>query len=221
MKSLLRKMVPALLLVSLMSCPAWAQNRIATVDLRKIFDNYWKTKQADAALKDRQADLEKDDKTMRDDWKKAKDEYQTLLADANNQTLSIEERDKRKKAAEDKFKQIKDSEDAIVQYERQARANIDEQRKRMRDRIVEEIRTAVNGKAKAAGCALVIDSGAESGNGSPATGTPGTPVFLYVNNENDMTDGVLALLNAGAPADMLKPEPKPAGKKDEKQKDKK
>jgi outer membrane protein len=206
-------MVPALLLISLMSCPAWAQNRIATVDLRKIFDTYWKTKQADAALKDRQADLEKDDKTMRDDWKKAKDEYQSLLTDANNQTLSIEERDKRKKAAEDKFKQIKDSEDAIVQYERQARANIDEQRKRMRDRIVEEIRTAVNGKAKAAGYALVLDTAAESVNN--------TPIVLFSNNENDMTDAVLALLNAGAPADMLKPEPKPAGKKDEKQKDKK
>jgi Skp family chaperone for outer membrane proteins len=206
-------MVPALLLISLMSCPAWAQNRIATVDLRKIFDTYWKTKQADAALKDRQADLEKDDKTMRDDWKKAKDEYQSLLTDANNQTLSIEERDKRKKAAEDKFKQIKDSEDAIVQYERQARANIDEQRKRMRDRIVEEIRTAVNGKAKAAGYALVFDTAAESVNN--------TPVILFSNNENDMTDAVLALLNAGAPADMLKSEPKPAGKKDEKQKDKK
>jgi len=206
-------MAPALLMISLMSGPAWAQNRIATVDLRKIFDTYWKTKQADAALKDRQADLEKDDKSMRDDWKKAKDEYQTLLTDANNQTLSIEERDKRKKAAEDKFKQVKDSEDSIVQYERQARANIDEQRKRMRDRIVEEIRTAVNGKAKAAGFALVFDTAAESVNN--------TPVVLYSNNENDITDAVLAQLNAGAPADMLKLDEKPAGKKDEKKKDKK
>ena len=158
-----------------MSSPAWAQNRIATVDLRKIFDNYWKTKQADAALKDRQADLEKDHKTMLDDWKKTKEEYQTLLTDANNQTLSVEEREKRKKAAEDKFKQIKESEDTITQYERQARANLDEQRKRMRDRIVEEIRTAVNGKAKAAGYTLVFDTAAESANN--------TPVLLYSNNE--------------------------------------
>jgi len=202
-----------LLLISLMSCPVWAQNRIATVDLRKVFDTYWKTKQADAALKDRQADLEKDDKTMRDDWKKAKDEYQTLLADANNQNLSVEERDKRQKAAEAKFKQIKDSEDTIVQYERQARANIDEQRKRMRDRIVEEIRTAVNGKAKAAGYTLVFDTAAESVNN--------TPIVLYSNNENDMTAAVLAQLNAGAPADMLKSDDKPADKKDENKKDKK
>ena len=40
MKRLLRTIVPALLLVALMSAPAWGQGRIATVNLRKVFDNY-------------------------------------------------------------------------------------------------------------------------------------------------------------------------------------
>src|SRR5664279_1560832 len=205
MKRLLCILVAGCLLAALLSSSAWAQTRLATVDLRKIFDGYWKTKQADAALKDRAADIEKDHKTMLDDRKKALDEYQTLLADANNQTLSIEEREKRKKAAEDKFKQIKESEDAIGQYERQARTTLDELRKRMRDTIVEEIRTAVNGKAKAAGYALVLDTAAESANN--------TPIVLFTSNENDMTDAVLAQLNAGAPADASKPDDKGAAKK--------
>ncbi len=213
MKRLLCKLVAGCLLASLLSSSAWAQTRLATVDLRKIFDSYWKTKQADAALKDRAADIEKDHKTMLEDWKKAKDEYQTLLTDANNQTLSLEERDKRKKSAEDKFKQIKESEDAIGQYERQARTTLDEQRKRMRDTIVEEIRTAVNGKAKTAGYTLVLDTAAESANN--------TPIVLFTSNENDMTDAVLAQLNAGAPADASKPDDKGATKKDDKKKDKK
>jgi outer membrane protein len=221
MKRLLHKIVPALLLISLMSAPAWGQSRIGTVDLRKVFDNYWKTKQADAALKDRAADIEKEHKNMLDEWKKAKEEYQTLLGEANNQTLSLEEREKRKKSAEDKFKQIKDSEDAITQYERQARSTLDEQKKRMRDSILEEIRTTVNGKAKSSGYALIIDTGAESGNGNPASGTPGTPVFLYVNNENDITEAVLSQLNAGAPAETPKTQEKKADAKDDKKKDKK
>ena len=220
MKRLLRKIVPLLLLVSLMGGSACAQSRIATVELRKVFDGYWKTKQADAALKDRAADIDKDHKNMIDDWKKAKDEYQTLLTEANNQTLSFEEREKRKKTVEDKLKQIKDSEEQITQYERQARTTLEEQKKRMRDSIVEEIRAAVNSKAKSAGYALVIDAGAESGNGNAAAGTPGTPVFLYVNSENDITEAVLSQLNAGAPAETPKTE-KPAEKKDDKKKDKK
>jgi len=208
MKSLLSKILLALLLASMLGNCAWAQGRIATVDLRKLFDNYWKTKQADASLKDRAADIEKDHKTMIEDWKKAKDDYQTLLADANNQTLSIEERDKRKKAAEDKFKLIKDSEEAIAQYERQARTTLDEQRKRMRDKIVEEIRAVVKAKATSAGYGTVFDTAAESSNG--------TPILLYASNENDLTDAILSQLNAGAPAETPKAQEKPADKRDEK-----
>ena len=154
--------------------------------------------------------MEKDHKTMLDDWKKAKDEYQALLTEANNQTLSFEEREKRKKSVEDKLKQIKDSEEAITQYERQARTTLAEQRKRIRDSILGEIRAAINSKAKSAGYALVIDIGSESGNGNAAAGIPGTPVFLYASNENDITDAVLSQLNAGAPAEIPKTEEKPA-----------
>ena len=213
MKSLLRTIVLTLVLAALTSSPAWGQGRIATVDLRKVFDGYWKTKQADAALKERAADMEKDHKNMLEDYKKAKEEYQTLLTEANNQTLSLEEREKRKKSAEDKFKQMKESEDAIAQYERQARTTLDEQRKRMRDSLVEEIRTIVTGKAKSAGYALVLDTASE--------GVNNTPIVLYSNNENDITAAVLAQLNAGAPAETPKTEGKKAGQTDEKKKDKK
>jgi outer membrane protein len=213
MKSPLCKLVPALLLLCLLSSPAWGQNRVATVDLRKLFDNYWKTKQADSAIKDRAADLEKERKTMLDEWKKARDEYQSFLSEANEQTRSLEEREKRKKAAEDKLKQIKEAEDNVTQYDRQARSILEEQRKRMRDSIVEEIRSTVKGKAVASGYALVVDTVAES--------ATGTPVVLYSNNENDITDAVLAQLNAGAPPEAAKPDEKAPVKKDEKKKDKK
>jgi len=208
MKRLLMKILPALLLVSLISNSACAQGRIATIDLRKVFENYWKTKQADAALKDRATDIEKDHKTMIDDWKKAKEDYQTLLTEASSQTLSLEEREKRKKSAEEKFKQVKDAEDAIAQYERQARTTLDEQRKRMRDKIVEEIRATLKSKASTAGYALVFDTAVE--------GASGTPVVLYSSHENDLTDTVLSQLNAGAPAETPKTEEKAAIKKDEK-----
>lgn len=208
MKRLLRNLVPALLLICLMTASAWGQGRMATVDLRKVFEKYWKTKQADAALKDRAADIEKEYKSMLEDWKKTKEEYQTMLTEANNQNLSLEERDKRKKSAEDKFKQIKGTEDDITKYERQARTILDEQKKRMRDTIVEEIRTTVNGKAKAAGYALVFDTASES--------AANTPIVLYSNNENDITDAIVSQLNAGAPADMLKTEEKGTDKKEKK-----
>ena len=48
---------------------ALAQGRIATVNLSKLFDDYWKTKQAKAAFEDQKADLEKEGKGMLAEFK--------------------------------------------------------------------------------------------------------------------------------------------------------
>ncbi len=209
MKKLLSKIVPGLVLISLFSSSSWAQGHIATIDLRKVFDNYWKTKQADASLKDRAADMEKEHKNMFEDWKKAKEEYTGLLAGANDQAVSTDEREKRKKAAEEKLKFIKDTEETILQYEKQARITLDDQKRRMRDNILGEIRALLTAKAKTAGYTLVVDTAAETPNS--------TPIILFSSNENDMTDAILAQLNATAPADT----PKSEDKKDEKKSGKK
>ena len=198
MKNILRIIFPTVLLLAFLSSPAMAQTgKIATVDMRKLFDGYWKTKQAENALNDRKAELDKEDRSFIDGLKKDRDEYQKLLDAANDQAVSADERDKRKQAAADKYKQIKDSETTIVQFERQAQATLAEQSQRMRANILNEIKTAVAARAKAAGCAMVIDSASDTINQ--------TPVVLYNNGENDLTTAVLAQLNAGAPIDLNKP----------------
>ena len=210
MKKLIGKMLLAALLAAVFTGSAVAQTRIATVDLRKLFDNYWKTKQADVALKERAADFDKEYKDMREDLKKSAEEYQKLLKAANDQAVSAEERAKRKDAAEEKLKGIKEAEDRTVQFERQARTTLDEQRRRMRDNILTEIKTVVNGKSKSAAFALVLDTAAETANA--------TPIVVYSSGENDITEAVLAQLNAAAPVEMPKPAEtkKEPAKKDEK-----
>jgi Skp family chaperone for outer membrane proteins len=196
-------------MVCVLTGSAVAQNRMATVDLRKVFDGYWKKRQAEAALKERNADMEKEDRNMIDDYKKVKDEYQGLLASASDQAVSTEERDKRKNSAEEKLRRLKEMEETISQYERQARTTIGEQSQRMRSNILNEIKTVVNAKAKTGGFSLVIDTAAESINN--------TPVFLYSSGENDITDSVLQQLNATAPSDAVKADDKTAA--DDKKKD--
>lgn len=208
MKNTICRVIPLILLAGVLGAGSvCAQGRIATVDLRKLFDGYWKTKQADAALKERAADLDKEFKGLRDDFQKGKEDYQKLLAGANDQAVSSEEREKRKKSAETKLKDLKEMEETIVQFERQARTTLDEQRRRMRENILGEVRNVINARAKSAGYTLVLDTAAETGNN--------TPVVLFANTgENDMTDAVLQQLNAGAPLDATKPaEPKKDEKK--------
>jgi chromosome segregation ATPase len=78
--------------------------------------NYYKTKLAQAAIQDRVAQLTKDDNSMKDDLKKASDDYQQLLGQANDQAISADERDRRKQSAADKLKQLEDRRTAIDQY---------------------------------------------------------------------------------------------------------
>jgi len=195
----------ALLLLAAVST-ASAQGRIATVDLKKLFDNYWKTKQADAALKDRAADLDKEHKGMLADFNKAQDEYKAMLATSSDPAISDSEREKKKKDAEDKLRRLKEQQETIVKFENQARTTLDEQRRRMRDNILGEVRKAVDAKAKTATYTLVIDVAAESVNN--------TPVVLFSNGENDITDAILLQLNASAPPEAVAPsEPKSEPKK--------
>lgn len=208
MKTLLRFSLAALVVSLMTTATAPAQGRFATVDLRKVFDGYWKTKQADATLKERAADMDKEHKSMLADHTKAKEDYQKALTAANDQAVSQEERDKRKKNAEGKLKDLKDLEETIGQFERQARTTLDEQRARMRNNILDQVRTAVTAKAKAAGYTFVLDSAADS--------VANTPVVLYTSSENDITDSVLQELNANAPPDAAKSAEKPAEKPAEK-----
>jgi Skp family chaperone for outer membrane proteins len=187
--NLLRTTILTVVLLAALSVSAAEQTRIATVDLPKLFEGYWKTKQVQTMLNERKAQLDNDDRGMRDDYKKASDEYQKLLIQANDQALSPEQRDKRKQAAADKLKQLQDSKTAIDQFERQAQITLTEQGQRMRDNILAEIKAAATAQAKSGGYTLVVDIAAI---------TPsGTTMVLYSTSENDLTDAVLKRLNAG------------------------
>ncbi|MGA9777662.1 MAG: OmpH family outer membrane protein [Verrucomicrobiia bacterium] len=198
MKRVLRIIFPTVLLMLFLSSSAWAQQKIATVDMRKLFDGYWKTKQAETALNDRKTELDKEDRGFLDNLQKDRDDYQKLLDAAADQAISADERDKRKQAAADKYAEIKDSQTAIVQFERQAQTTLSTQTQRMRADIIKEIASAVSAKAKAAGYTMVVDTASDNANQ--------TPVVLYNDGQNDLTAAVLAQLNAGAPIDLNKPD---------------
>jgi len=210
MKILLPRFIFGLLVITIAAGSALGQGRVATIDLNKAFSNYWKKKEAEANLKDEQADMEKEFNKYKDDIKRAKTDYQKQLDDANDQVVSSEERDKRRKLADDKFKEWKDSEERAAAFSKAAMTKLDERSRLVRESILKEIRNVINAKAKAAGYSLVIDTAAETRNF--------TPVVLYNNNELDITDAVLDQLNAAAPSTSASSAPGPAGKPDEKKK---
>jgi len=188
---ILRTTILTTLLLAVLSVPALAQTKIATVDMEKLFKGYWKTKQAEVALNQRVADLQKEIKDMTDGLDKAQADYSQLLDQASDQALSAEERGKRRQAAADKLKEINSSKAAIDQFNRQAQSQVLDQRQRMTANLVSEIQKAVGDKAKAGAYSLVVN-------------TAVTEAVVYSSGD-DLTDAVLKQLNAGAPIDVSQP----------------
>ena len=186
-----RQFVLTTLFTVILAASAAAQNKIGTIDLRRVFDEYYKTKAADSKLKEEAAGLDKDRKVLMDQYQKLTEEYKKALDSANSMAVSADEREKNKKSAEAKLLEIRELEQNVNQFDRTARGNLEEKQRQLRDRILEEIRAVVNQRAKSSGLNLVVDSAAESVNR--------TPVVLYNTGENDITDAVLSTLNASAP----------------------
>ena len=193
------RMLVVAALVMAVAFSASAQSKVATVDMKKLFNGYYKTRMAQTALEKKKADLRKEIKDMADGLDKAKAEYKEDLDQADDQAISADERERRKGVATDKAKEVNDSQAAIEQFQRQAEAQLSEQSTRMSGNLVTDIQKAVADKAQAGGYAMVVNSS-------------NPEAVVYANPDNDITDAVLGELNAGAPIDVTKPaDNSPAG----------
>lgn len=179
--------------------------KIATIDLRKVFDNYWRTKQADVKLKEDAGELEKDRKIMVDQFQKNEEKYAKLLDSIKDPALAPAERDKRKKDAEGELLGLREMENRIKQFDATSRAQLGEKQRRIRDNILSEIKETIKAKVRTEGYTLVLDTAAETPNG--------TPILLYTSGNDDITEIVLKELNINAPPPSAAKTPEKAPEK--------
>ena len=187
-----------LLAIVVVAAAPTAEPKIAIIDLKRVFDKYWKTKQANADLEEQKADISKKKKGILDDYQKVTDDYKKLVETANDQAVSSDERERRKSAAEKKLMELKEIEQTATLFQRNSEENLALQVRRRTENILRDIRELVDAKARAAGYTLVIDTAAQTG--------AGTPFVLYNNGQNDLTEEILSQLNAAAPIGLQKPD---------------
>ena len=117
MKAIGMKRGAAWLLAACLAMSAQAQTKLAVVDLQKVFDGYWRTKQADTFLKERANELEKARLGMVDDYKKANEEFKKVLDSVSDPSASNDEKEKRKQDAERRRADIVGIEQNIRSFE--------------------------------------------------------------------------------------------------------
>jgi Skp family chaperone for outer membrane proteins len=192
MKSNCGKLLPVFALAFLMALPALAQNKIATINLQKTFDRYYKTEQAKLVMAKQKEDMDKDLQALLNEAKSKSDELAALQKDIDDPVITSEERSKRREKAQKKFEEKTYAENMFVSARDQGFAKLDNDRKRLLEVILKEIRTAVNAEARKSNYAKVLDVSEDGWGGLP-------PAVLYTNGDDDITETIIKQINAGAP----------------------
>ena len=173
-----------------------AQTKIAVIDMKTVFDGYWKTKQASVTFEDRKKDYTEQHQKLIDQYQAANEEYRKLREAVSENAISASEKERRVTVSDEKLKEIQKLERDIRDHQKSMEGNLTETRFRLRRNILREIREVIDTKSKTEGYTLVLDSAAE--------GINQTPVVLFSSGANDITENILSKLNETAPAGAAK-----------------
>jgi outer membrane protein len=178
--------------VGLFAGSAGAQTgRMVVVDLNKIFNEYYKTPQASAKLKETADSFNKEHETLMDGYRKLVEEINKLREEQDKPEYSAEIRDQKRKALTDKLADAQKSQREIEEYRRNHQKILEEQTQRMRMTILKEINEIIAKEAKDSGYQFVFDKSGNTLNGVPS--------IVYSQDSLEITDAILKVLNKNAP----------------------
>jgi len=160
---------------------------IAFLDMEQVFSEYVKTQKADARLKEQAEEFNSDRNAKLEVLRELEENFNAIRDEAQDQTLSKEARDRKRGEAEEMLNDLRENEKEIRKFEEIKRKELEEQGRRMRKRIVDEINVVVEKFAKERNLHAVVDSSGPSLNR--------IPVFMYADEKFDVTDEIVAQLN--------------------------
>jgi outer membrane protein len=168
-----------------------ADLKIGVVDMQRVFQEYYKTKEADARLKEVLAGYQKEYQDMMADYQKSVDEATKLRSQTQDATLDAKVRDEKTKALQTKVTELQAMERKIQEFNVTRRKQLDDQSQRMRKNIVEEITKVITSLGQAGKYNILLDKSGMTLNG--------TPTALYVDGLSDISDDIIKTMNANAP----------------------
>ncbi len=166
-----------------------AEMKIAVINMEEAFNSYYKTKISAANLK-KQAEVFKAYAQKLDESRqKLLDEFKTLRDESQNIALSKTEQENKRILAQEKYRQVKEKEAELTQYNKTKYKQLSKEQAQMRDSLLKEIRDEINKQAAMSGYTLVIDKSGNTMNN--------IPVIIYNNPAIDITETIIKEMNRG------------------------
>ncbi len=173
---------------------ATADLKVAVVDLSKAFDQYYKTKDAQALLKQKQDGYQKEIQDLINGYQRMGEEAQTLDKAASDPTLSPQARQDKGTALQAKKQDLINLQNKIQEMKVERTREIQEELFRRHKEIVDEISKVITDYSGPQGFDLVIDK-------SSASAASGVSIVLYSSSKLiDITVPIIGILNKAAPA---------------------
>jgi len=179
-----------------------AEQKTAFINMERVFDEYYKTKNANLQFKARGEEIDAKRKELLAKVKSAKTELDKLSAECRDKSLNDNAREKKREGAEDKLSELKDAEEKLLDFDKTYKKEIAEQMRQMQQQIVAEIRGVIQTYAAEHKIDIVLDNSGKTLNNVEAV--------MYFDKSMDITEPILAIMNKNAPE-----EKKEAGKKSE------
>ena len=190
----MNKLLLACLLVLAPVSMASADLKIAVVDLSKAFDTYYKTKDAQAKLKEKQDGYQKEIQDLINDYQRMGGEAEALDKAQNDPTLSSAARKDKSEALTAKKQDLVNLGNKIQEMKVERTREIQDELFRRHKEIVDEITKVITDYSGPQGYDLVIDK-------SSASAASGVSLVLYNSSKLiDITAEITTLLNKTAPA---------------------
>lgn len=194
-------LVLSLLAALLGSASASAQNiKIGTVDMKKVFESYYKTKDAEAKINEARNNAKKELEDRMDVAKKTLDEVKKVDEEISKPELSKDAKEQKAKIRSEKAAELQNMDREIREFQQSREKQLQEQSVRMRAGIVDDINKIVADRVKAENFDMVFDKSGPSLNG--------VPIVLYSRDNYEFTDAVVTALNKNKgkePAEPVKP----------------
>lgn len=167
-----------------------ATQKVATINLQKVYTDYWKTKKADEALKRKALDKQKVAEGIEKDLRDLDAQIRKAEKLLQDQTLNAAERERRRKQQQKTINEARETAQALQQYNRAMQTELQKEQADIINNLMDEVREVVSTIAKAKGYNLVIDSSAKAGPG---------PVLVFADGKDDVTAEVQSQLEATNP----------------------
>jgi len=196
MKNTLRITLLATLLLLGSAGLANAQVKLGTVDMNKVFSEYYKTKDAQAKYAEAEKAANDDLNGRVEVLKKSMQEINQINAEIEKPELSKEAHDAKLKDQQAKIAAARTLDKEIADFRTAKQKGLQDQFLRMRKDIVDDIMKSVNDLVKAKAYDIVFDkSGLSAG---------AVPVVLYSRDDLDFSQDLITTLNKTAPVKAAK-----------------